>query len=546
VYNISKLYEYWSLQSKFKENILFFKNKEKLKILDFKSKKYEHIFNIKKKIMNKNIWGLINFILKNKINLNYTGLSYDDIMNNKTYEETLKIIKEEWNDIKWIISFKFDTVFTQDHRDILLLNIKDYINDQELMSLLKFILKKEITEIDYIKSVSWLNISKCNRLYHLLINIFFIQLDKKMKEIKLNFFEKESNFACLNYLNFISLKLSKKLCGSEYLSVLSELDTEYLELTKDNIRFIRYLDSFIIGVKSNEIQAIEIKKEVDLFLKSKLLLNNVYSYITNIRNDNLKFLDVIITSGLCSNSISQVNIRSLSFQNKDKKFDNKYNIVILTPRYLIIRALINTGILNKKGKPVFMKKLLNFDVNVIISTYLNIHNFILYSFFSCDDFLNLSKLIFYYIYTSLKFTLQIKLNSKINDINILLRLGLINNNIFRNFYFFKTNNTKYLRKNCRANNYFYALYKVNWESKVNLDFLGLTYITLCKDSVLLNITKNEFFTFFPKYLDKYPNDYNFYSFLIFTKKLLLNCKIKVVIINRKVFKPFSRLIVKKG
>ena len=53
---------------------------------------------------------------------------YEDKINNITHQAIFHILKNEWHDIKWIISFKFDTVFLNEHRDILILNLKENIN----------------------------------------------------------------------------------------------------------------------------------------------------------------------------------------------------------------------------------------------------------------------------------------------------------------------------------------------------------------------------------------------------------------------------------
>ena len=53
---------------------------------------------------------------------------YQDKINYITYQAIFKILNNEWYDIKWFISFKFDTVFLDEHRDILIKNLQENID----------------------------------------------------------------------------------------------------------------------------------------------------------------------------------------------------------------------------------------------------------------------------------------------------------------------------------------------------------------------------------------------------------------------------------
>jgi len=214
--------------------------------------------------------------------------------------------------------------------------------------------------------------------------------------------------------------------------------------------------------------ALDIKKKIELFLKSSLHLNllNDKSNLINIRSDNLYIFNVNITSKpvklLSSNFIQQqkkgiiirklkANIISLKKTKEDIK--SKYNIddnnllslnklsvphpksvkkvegisiqdtefytqgckTKLIPlfrgakqekKYLIVlnadlvkikKILINTGILNKKARPVAMRKLLSLDSFYIISTYINIARLIWTSFSCCDNIDKIKRIIDYHI-----------------------------------------------------------------------------------------------------------------------------------------------------
>jgi hypothetical protein len=257
------------------------------------------------------------------------------------------------------------------------------------------------------------------------------------------------------------------------------LARDVITKAKFNFKYIRYLDTFIIGINGSKSEVNEIRDVLESFLKSELQLNNLHSYIIDIHNDNLKFMNINISSGLF--------------------YGNKYKILFLFPKELIIKALINTGILSNKNIPICKKNLLKYNLNIIINTYIDINYFVLSSFAICHDFSQLNRLLSYYINCSLKLTLQAKLGNKLwnrvitpitplrkdsktyrinnyqkfvwqksmgsmkkklgqSNLNILLlfRLGLISYKIFKKLYYFRVNNKKYLKrkyanKNCDSN-----------------------------------------------------------------------------------------------
>jgi hypothetical protein len=211
------------------------------------------------------------------------------------------------------------------------------------------------------------------------------------------------------------------------------------------------LNEFLLGVKGPKNEAINIKKKVELFLKSNLhliLLENKNNLI-NIHSDNLFIFNVNISSkpintllflNKRSNLIQQqkknIKLRKLKIKNSEINIenkgltikDNKNNILLKSElikinnetknvnkillnkekekKFLIVlnadlikikNILINTGLLNKKAKPVALRKLLNLDSFYIISVYNNIAKLILNSFLCCDNLNKIKKIIDYHI-----------------------------------------------------------------------------------------------------------------------------------------------------
>ena len=91
--------------------------------------------------------------------------------------------------------------------------------------------------------------------------------------------------------------------------------------------------------------------------------------------------------------------------------------------------------------PKAIKRLLKFNISSIISIYINIHNLIINSFYYCQNYVSLFKLISSFIYCSLKLTLQLKLNYKnnANIIKLLITLNLIDQNLLTSLSYLKIN-----------------------------------------------------------------------------------------------------------
>jgi len=415
---------------------------ETIKILNINKKNYNLRFNLKNDITNESILYILYSILYNCNYINNIYFNNDSSMENVLYKRIINNLKEEWNDSKWIISFKFDIIFKSEHKKILLNSLNEFIKDNKLILLLNFLLNEDIIAIEgpnsFFNITSNFNLRVSNKLSNLLIDIFFYKLDKKINNLKINFLKKFNNFdytyKSLNSFNFINNYNNRNIIYNNFLKY------------NIYIKYLRYYNNFIIGVNGIDStlykwQINEIKNEIHLFLKSELLLKNVYSYIVDIHNDNLKFMNIILSNGL------------------DTK--NKHKIIFLYPRHLVFKVLIKIGILNKKRKPIEIKRLLKFNINKIISTYININNLILNSFYFCHNYISLFKLISYMIYYSLKLTLQLKLDYKYNTdiIKLLTKLNLIDPKLLKDLYFLKINNkyrnflnTKYNNNNNNNNN----------------------------------------------------------------------------------------------
>lgn len=449
-------------------------NNSRIKIIKMNVSKYKKTFNYNNLIFSQKVWHILkNLIIENK-ELHFLTYFYSSKTEFKLYKANFKKIRRDWKNVNWVISFKFNTSFTNNNNNLLLSFFKYYIKDDKLIQILKIFFEKKILGLNYFRSISRFNWDESDKLSNLFVNVIFNKLDKKINNLNCNLFE--------SWINYSVLK--DNIMINNNFSLNNILDNQFNSEVK--IKFVRYFDTFIIGLNSNKLVALEIKNELSYFLKTKLFLNNVYCYLTDIHNDNIKFLNVKLSSGLDRN--------------------NQHRIIFLSSRYLILRALINTGILNSKGRPIPMKQLLRYNINTIIHTYINIIYYIISSLYFCQDFNSTYKYIYYSISISLKFTLELKLNKKINNLNKLYKLGLIKQDLYKYFSIFQPKNFNILRIESIYNDFSLYFKDINWETKVNFNSI------LLKRKILYT--------------------------QIFSRKPLLNSKI--IIINRR----FINLIIK--
>jgi hypothetical protein len=442
-----------------------------------------YIEDIKDRIISEGVRLLLSEIYEHKskeyLSYNY---SYNE---NKLWQTALRKIKYEWNDITWCISLNYDNIFLPIHRKIILSKIHSYIQDQGLLDILNKLFNSGHINLYYHKTFNRYNLPNKDLLSYLLINIFFDALDIEIFKIRKNMVNNVSNY------------------GEGYII--------------NNLRYIRYFNSFLLGYKGQKKDIIKIKDKLITFLKSNLHLNieDKLLKIININSDKLIFLNTVITKNNTNpllvkkkrnhiiqqeiknkkikkiknnnhinkiqkiknvkwiktyvnmnkrvikyilknesknkqnqvykneNLINKINNYNNYFKLSEKNINNKSKIIkpILNKKkiksnnlvnneinniYLTVdlinlkRILYKTGILNKKGKPIAYKKIINKNPYYIITLYNNLGNLLLNYFSYSDNYSKIKKLINYQIKWSLLHTLAAKHKNSIHQIlNIL-------------------------------------------------------------------------------------------------------------------------------
>ena len=451
----------------------------------------------KNKVISEGIRVLLEYVYENG---NDKFLPYSHgYRKNKNIHTVLKVIKNEWNDIDWIIKFDFKNNFENIHRKIIISLLQKNIQDQRLFDILNKLFNNNVCSINFYKSFDRYMILNKDDLSYFLINVFFHKLDKKIHNIK--------NDVILGKYPYL-LKKNNTLESKVILDNNSN--------NMSNIRFVRYLSEFILGVKGPKYLAFNIKKDIDLFLKSDLhleILNNKSSLI-NIRSDSLFIFNINISTKSNKSlkflknysNIIQQQKKSIKIQkqkgrilenkiykpnmfskndiiNKKSNYlntkminsnnninidiknglgiKNKYLIVLIADINKIKKILISTGILDKNSKPIAIRKFITLDTFYIINIYNKIALLILNSFSCCDNLDNIKKIINYHIKWSLLHTLAAKHKSTIRNVMNEIYPNLqvkYNNDVFQ---YISKDQLKSIKINFSNSN---SLFDVNWNN----------------------------------------------------------------------------------
>lgn len=468
----------------------------------------------KNKVISEAIRVLLEYVYQEG-NDKFLSFSHGKI-NKKGMHSALQVIKNEWNDISWFITFNYSNIFQDIHRKVLFSIIRDNIQDQRLFDILNKLFNYGVCTLWYYKTFNRYELPDYDWLSYLLINIFFHKLDKKILEIK--------NDIIIN-------------------TPVTKDEGMNNNCNKVNIRFVRYFNTFLLGVKGPKSLSLCIKDRVELYLKSDLHLNlnivsNKNNTLFNIHSDNLYIFNVNISSKSSnsvlslakkrkSNEIQQrkkgIKIRKMrkehlslkikssvkipKYSVEDKKlssikvinniiplektesldnicnyttrtninkqkfvdiksnYDNKFFILLNADIIKIKRVLINSGILNNKSRPVAMRKILSLDSYYIVLVYVMIGKLILNSFSYCDNIDNIKIILNYHLRWSLMHSLAAKHKSSIRKTVRDIYPNLLVKKDNKVIQYFTKDQVKSIRRKFLTNNFLSYYNDINWEDK---------------------------------------------------------------------------------
>ena len=306
---LTNLYKNWFTNAAFdiQNNLYEFKNNHKIcvqKKNDNKKLKLLVIKNPRDKIIQKALRLILEEIYENK-EKSFSKFSHGFHPNKGCYT-ALQQIKEEWTGIVWFIKIDIKNSFNSINHDFLISQLKLKIKDQRFtQTILKMFKANIISLLEVIEKKT--SLPQDNILSPILINIYFQSLDLYIeKEIIEQYKKGIKPTKCPEYQNTIFLTtLKKRTSFQKKKQVLHKTNKKtyksglrYVE--NDNsfvrVKYIRYANSILIGVRSSKVFARKIFKIVSLFLKSnlQLFLDEEKSQILNSFFNKIPFLNMLL------------------------------------------------------------------------------------------------------------------------------------------------------------------------------------------------------------------------------------------------------------
>lgn len=233
------------------------------------------------KIIQKAIYIVLNQIYEYKEQV-FLDFSHGFRVNYSTHT-ALKQIKTKWTGLYWFIEFDIEKAFDQIHRNILMNLINKMVKDQRLADLIRKMFNCKILAPENFYFKKDKGVPQGNILSPLLCNIYLHELDLFMNELMKKY--KKGSRPTKNNIYYKKLELTKyeRTLSNEMQE--NRLRTKRRQLFNKGIkpylhdgnfirvRYIRYADNILIGVRGPKLIVEKIKNEVANWLKSNLHLN---------------------------------------------------------------------------------------------------------------------------------------------------------------------------------------------------------------------------------------------------------------------------------
>lgn len=286
------------------------------------------IGNPRNKIIQKAIQLVLEEIYENKEKL-FLDVSHG-FRPNRSCHTALQQIKHTWTAIPWFITIDIKDAFGTIHRNILISRLKLKVRDQRLFEILSKLLQANIISPTDIWNESY-GIPQGNILSPILSNIYFHDLDVYIEKEIIDRYKKGTKATqCLDYQRAISFTKEEKkanLTKRKQIARRKRRDAHKagLRYTKIDgnfirIKYVRYADDFLIGVRGPKTLVQKIFQSVTFFLKSTLQLN--------LNEEKSKFIDSFSNKvpflGMLIHNVATKNLpyrKSRALQNKKRKLN---------------------------------------------------------------------------------------------------------------------------------------------------------------------------------------------------------------------------------
>lgn len=394
----------WNYESKIKNNL---------------NSKSLIITSLKDKITQKAISLLLNLIYENAddgfLNCSH-GFRF-----NKSMHTALWHIKYRWIGVPWYIKISVKKIFNLINRKVLINLLKKKISDKRLLDNIQKMFNAKIILSENFITKEIKSILQEDSLSSTLCNIYLHELDKYIINMIIPKYKKglkptlNTKYYTRLSLNAIEKNFSQDVQKKIYSSKIRQLAKEGIKSTiNDNnfirVRYIRYADDFLIGVRGSKEIALKIFKEVSTFLKSNLhlLLDSEKTKLIYTIGNKIEFLGMTIHNI----SSSQLPYKNSRFIENAKRVKNKIVAHKIT-YFNKISKNIQTNIINNL-KYNILKTVNKKNLIVIKQLYVNL---LRYFILNCKGFTikNIIQEFCNSIITNLTKNCLIKKNKKKND-----------------------------------------------------------------------------------------------------------------------------------
>ena len=298
----------------------------------------------------------------------------------KSCHSVLEKIKQEFTPVAWVIkgdSTKcFDTV---DHA-LLMKLIEAKILDRQFTKLISKSLKAGYFETPFI-SHSIAGIPQGSILSPILCNIFMHQLDVFVEELKNEFDQriKAENFSTYENSRY-KIKLAKRSKDMTKLKKLYKVSQrnpvmDFNDASYKRLKYVRYADNWIIGIRGNFIETRQVLEKVRTFLKNvmRLDINDSKTKITNLNKSKVVFFG---TNIFRSKHVKYSAKSSSSKQRQNLQLQFHVNTEKIRSKLADISMLSGN-----KPVPIFLWLPLNHDqiiylYNSVMISFLNFYSFV--------------------------------------------------------------------------------------------------------------------------------------------------------------------------
>lgn len=331
---------------------------------------------------------------------------------NKSMRDSIKNIKLWPKNILWLIDYNIKKVFDNINKNRLLNLLTKHFQDFNLNILIKTILSCGTTvDKPFFYKTKFLQNSL---LFPFLLSIYLHEFDTFMELL----IQQNQSFENLNtkwlinkkynkiFKNFYTFKIFfrlKKYKNSETIQTMIIQFKEYQYKKAKNILYVRYVNSFLIGIVGSKEFAFKIKNEINEFLKSNLHLQIKKNNMINRNNKSLLFLGFLIKL-------------FYTFYDKSKIISTKKKTALRYKKKLIVK-MSNLNIRITKNLRLSFLKYLNKAVDIQKNKIINKKNINILSQQIISE-INMSKLSIKvkFFFLNIKYLKQ-KLNS-LNSVNL--------------------------------------------------------------------------------------------------------------------------------